>query len=179
MSKSNSEFIHLSSKWFPFARCVVLTWISALYVSNCKPRRRSCGSFVWRATKHQSPAAATPRCWSWRWAEVGPSSATCGFGVPPVRDPWSYATKGRLPKRKVNFNQGEDEKVMPLLQFSLARSCRRSMCWELWCWAIHSRSMTTDFWWNMCLKHLVTKKNPGKRKKIDENSWYCTLQCIK
>lgn len=154
---------------FPFDRCVVLTWICALYASNCKPRRRSCGSFVWRATKHLPPAAVDPPCWSWCWAKVV-CCATCDFGVPPVRNPWSCVTKAstngtELSRKKVDFNRGEEEKAMPSLQFSLARSCRRNMSWELWFWAIHSRSLTTDFLWNMCLKHFVTKRVEERERK--------------
>ena len=171
------------TKLFPFDRCVVLTWIYALYVSNCKPPRRSCGSFVFGATKRRPPAAANQRCWSWCWAKVGSCSATCDFGVPPVPDPWSCATKAstngtELSRKEVDFNRGEEEKAMPSLQFSLARSCRRSMCWELWSWAIHSRSYDHGFFCGTCAWSILWQKSPGRRKKIAENSCCRTLQCI-
>ena len=107
---------------------------------------------------------------------MGSCSATCeGFGVPPVRDPWSCATKAsthgtELSRKKVDFNRGEEEKAMPSLQFSLAPSCRRNMSWELWSWAIHSRSLTTDFFVEHVLEAFCDKKSPGIRKKIAQNS---------
>ena len=172
------KFIHLSFKdyAFPSPNCFLL--IGALSSREFMPSTCPIASLHVGAVEASFlglrnaglPQRPNQRCWSWCWAKVGSCSATCDFGVPPVPDPWSCATKAstngtELSRKEVDFNRGEEEKAMPSLQFSLARSCRRSMCWELWSWAIHSRSYDHGFFCGTCAWSILWQKKSRKEKE--------------